>query len=232
MTLLTQDAFGAFKTPRIQKQLERGTRQLGVEIVTQARVTAITSTAVMVDGEEVLAYDVCVWAGGFTALPLAREAGLTVNERGQIMIDPFMRSLSHPDVYAAGDSAWPVENTGAPVRMSVFAALVMGAHTADCLANIAHHKALQPLSFSYYGQAIALGRHAAVGFMTYPDDVAIGPLYTGWIGFQFRGFFVGFTAYTLILERLFPGFFFWMGKRRVKNVAYHLSTHIEHSRSS
>ena len=56
----------------------------------------------------------------------------SVNERGQIVIDPYMRSISHPDIYALGDAAYPLEAPGVAVRMAAFTAAVMGAHGADC----------------------------------------------------------------------------------------------------
>ena len=43
------------------------------------------------------ACDACVWAGGFRAAPLAREAGLEVSAEGRIIVDAQLRSVSHPD---------------------------------------------------------------------------------------------------------------------------------------
>ncbi|MEZ4656286.1 MAG: FAD-dependent oxidoreductase [Caldilineaceae bacterium] len=69
--------------------------------------------AVRADGVELeadfLPADVVIWAGGFTASPLAQEAGLRVNSLNQTLVDPYLRSLSHPNIYAVGDAACPVE---------------------------------------------------------------------------------------------------------------------------
>ena len=44
-------------------------------------------------------FDVAVAGGAGADVPaLARESGLAVNERGQILIDPYMRSVSHPQI--------------------------------------------------------------------------------------------------------------------------------------
>ena len=137
-----------------------------------------------------------------------------MNERDQVVIDPFMRSLSHPAIYAVGDAAHPQEDPGVPVRMSAFTAAIMGAHGADCLAAVLCGKTPRPLSFSYVGQGIALGRGNAIGFNQYPDDRPNPPYITGWVGYQLRELFVRFLAGAARREVRWPGFFVWLGKRR------------------
>lgn len=173
-----------------------------------------------------MSFDICLWAGGFRPLPLAREAGFTVNERGQILVDPFGRSLSHPGVYAIGDAAHPVEEPGVPLRMSLLTAITRGAHAADNIAAWLMGKEQTPLSFAYYGQGIALGPEDAVGFMAYPADKPVGPILRGKTAVLVRNFFVWLIFYFLKLERRRPGFFFWMGKGRyakAQSVSSHLS---------
>jgi NADH dehydrogenase FAD-containing subunit len=164
---------------------------------------------------------VCLWAGGFTAPPLAREAGLAVNERGQIAIDPFMHSISHPEIYALGDAAHPLEPPGVQVRMAAFTAAVMGAHGADCLSAALRGKQPKPFSFAYAGQAIALGRRDAIGFNTYPDDRPRRPYFTGKLGYEIREFFVRLLADLPNIERRWPGSFLWLGKRRYAAIRRH-----------
>ena len=50
-------------------------------------------------------FEATFWATGAAALPLVRESGLKTDERGFVLIDPSLRSVSHPDVFAAGDTA-------------------------------------------------------------------------------------------------------------------------------
>jgi len=157
---------------------------------------------------------VCIWTGGFVAPLLAREAGLDVNERNQVIVDPFLRSISHPEIYAIGDAASPREDPGVRVRMSAFTAAILGAHGADCLVSVLRGKTPKPLSFAYVGQGIALGRHDAIGFNNYPDDTPRPPYFTGWLGYQIREVFVRYLAAAPQFERRWPGLFVWLGKRR------------------
>jgi NADH dehydrogenase FAD-containing subunit len=212
--LLTQGSFGQFLGKAVANSIRRSLTRLGVEIIDYTTVTAVRAHSIVTDqGSEILC-DMCLWMGGFVAPPLAREAGLEVNERNQIVVDPYLRSISHPEIYAIGDAAYPREIPGAPVRMSAVTATIMGAQGADSLSASLLGKAPKPFSFAYLGQGIALGRHNAIGFNNYPNDKSIPPYFTGWLGYQVREIFVRYLAAAPRLERHWPGLFVWPGKRR------------------
>ena len=213
VTLVTAGAACAFKGPRIQEHIMGALAEQRIEVVERTKVTAVTASGVMTAGN-LLAADVVIWAGGFVASPLARDAGLRVNELYQVQTDPFLRSLSHPRIYAVGDMADPIEEPGAPMRMSLFTALVSGAQAADNIVRDIKGRAPRPLSFAWYGQGIALGKRDAVGFATYPADVLAGPVLRGRPAVFVRNFFVRFLKTALELERRFPGFLFWNGRKR------------------
>ena len=73
---------------------------------------------------------------------------------------------------------------------------------------------LQPFSFSTFGQGVAIGR-SGVGFFSYPDDRQSLFILKGGTARHVRNFFVWLVTYVLKVERTFPGFFFWPGRRRV-----------------
>jgi selenide,water dikinase len=50
-------------------------------------------------------YDAVFWTAGAAALPMLRESGLRTDARGFVLVDASLRSVSHPDVFAAGDTA-------------------------------------------------------------------------------------------------------------------------------
>jgi NADH dehydrogenase FAD-containing subunit len=212
--LITQGELGLFLGKKAAAYMRQTLQRLGVTIQDHTTITAVGATEVLTQTGAAIPHDLCLWAGGFSVPPLAREAGLAVNERGQILIDPFMRSISHLDIYAVGDAAQPVEDPGVKMRMSAFTAAVTGAHAADCLSAVLRGKQPRPLSFAYAGQGIALGRHDAIGFNTYPADTPNRPYLTGWLGYQMREFFVRYLAGAASRERRLPGIFVWLGKGR------------------
>lgn len=105
--------------------------------------------------------DVVVWCTSFAHSPIAREAGLNVNDRGQILVDDHLRS-SDPSIYAVGDAAF-VEGR----RMSCALALPMGAYVADVLTNATR----DPFRMGFAAQCISLGRSdGIVQFVNYDDS--------------------------------------------------------------
>jgi NADH:quinone reductase (non-electrogenic) len=213
VSLVTQDAFGAFMPPHIQAEMRQALTRLKVSIHEHKAVREIKAHEAVLDDGSALSFDLCLWAGGFTVPSVARDSGMAVNERGQILIDPYMRSISHLDIYAVGDSAFPaVETGGVAVRMSAFTAAVMGAHGADTLSAALNGKKAAPLGFIYVGQAVSLGKSAAVGFRLTPDDKPTSPLFTGKLAARIREVFVHYLGATPMLERYMP--FWWMGKSR------------------
>ena len=195
--------------------IRRRLLSLGVEIVEQDEVNAVRARSVVLEGGRELECDLCIWTGGFVVSPLARDAGLPVNERDQMLVDPFLRSVSYQEIYAIGDAASPIEDPGvAHVRMSAFTAGIMGAHGADCLSAMLTGSTPKPFSFAYLAQAIALGRHHAIFFLLSPDDRPRPPYITGWLGALVRAAVVNFVVTATLVQRHFPGAFAWPGKGR------------------
>ena len=215
VSLVTRGSLALSWDKDVADAIRRRLVSLGVEIVDQSTVRAVRAQSVVLEGGRELECSLCIWTAGFVVQPLAREAGLAVNERGQILVDPFLRSVSHQEIYALGDAASPVEEPGvAHVRMSAFTAGIMGAHGADCLSAILSGKTPKPLSFTYLAQAIALGRHHAIFFPLSPDDRPRRPYITGWLGFLIREAVVSFVVTATMSQRRFPGLFAWPGKGR------------------
>ena len=212
--LVTDGPFGTFKGPRVECHFREAFAQQGIGIHEGQCVRAVEPGQLILSNGESLPFDLCLWAGGFRAPSLARETGFKVNDRGQILVDIFGRSISHPAVYAIGDASHPVEEPGNPMRMSLLTAVTRGAHAADNITAFLRGKAQTPLSFAYYGQGIAMGPNDAVGFLGYPDDQPRGPILRGKTAVVVRNFFVAMLFYFLELERRFPGFFYIVGKGR------------------
>lgn len=50
-------------------------------------------------------FDATFWATGASASPMLRASGLKTDAQGYVLVDPSLRSISHPDIFAAGDAA-------------------------------------------------------------------------------------------------------------------------------
>jgi NADH dehydrogenase FAD-containing subunit len=91
-------------TARGSRHIDLSLDRLGVEVITGARVAEVDhDRIVLTDGRELPA-DLTVWCGGFVCPPIATEAGLTTDARSVVITDGMCRSVSHPQVLAAGDA--------------------------------------------------------------------------------------------------------------------------------
>lgn len=109
-TLVTSAESVLAEFPRGARQrLERNLAAKGIEVLTRSRAVRIEPRRLVLADQRVLDSDFIVWAAAPAAAPWPRESGLAVDEQGFILIDRRLRSVSHPDVFAAGDVASMVD---------------------------------------------------------------------------------------------------------------------------
>lgn len=140
-----------------QRQLER----LGVEVITGAVVTAVSSHDVRI-GERVIPTRTVLWGAGVQASPLAKSLGVPLDRAGRVLVEPDLTIPGHPDVFAIGDLAAAVQADGTLVPGVAPAAIQEGQHTA---LNLERSVAGQPLrAFRYRdkGSLATIGRAAGV----------------------------------------------------------------------
>ena len=87
------------------RRLARALAGAGIGVCLNAPVVALGDGHVRLDDNSVLESDVTVLATGAAAPDWIRRTGLAVDNRGFVAVDGFMRSTSHPYVFAAGDVA-------------------------------------------------------------------------------------------------------------------------------
>ncbi|CAL9404275.1 oxidoreductase [Streptomyces sp. DH-12] len=153
---------GARLSPKARRHLRRAFDRLGVTVHAHTAVEAVEPTRVIAaDGTSVPA-DVTVWSAGFAVHPLAAASGLEIAGTGQIVVDRTMRSLSHPDVYAAGDCAHAIGEKGRPLPMSCASAGATATQaTAAIVARLTGGE-IPVTGLKYHGNHISLGRRDAI----------------------------------------------------------------------
>jgi NADH dehydrogenase FAD-containing subunit len=167
--LLSRDVPGPLMAPRARAHLDRALTRLGIEVRTGVEVVAVRADAVELAGGELVAADATLWTTGFTASPLAADAGFTVDERGRIVVDATLRSVSHPDVVAIGDAA-AIRQPWGTIHGTCQSGIPSGAHAADNIARVLAGRAARPFRFGYIHQPVSLGRKDAVIQFTHADD--------------------------------------------------------------
>ncbi|MFF9041689.1 NAD(P)/FAD-dependent oxidoreductase [Streptomyces sp. NPDC014892] len=162
VALAARGELGAWLSPKARRHLRRAFDRLGVTVHEHTDITAVEPTrAISADGTS-LAADVTVWSAGFAVHPLAASAGLRVAETGQLVVDRTMRSVSHPDVYAAGDSAYAIGDNGRPLPMSCASAGYTNMQaTAAIIARLTGRE-VPTVGLKYVGNHISLGQRDAI----------------------------------------------------------------------
>jgi NADH:ubiquinone reductase (H+-translocating) len=150
--------------------------------------------------------DAVVWAAAMVpSSGLAEAAGLALDPAsGRIAVDGALRSVSHPQVYAAGDAAAARSTTAGPLRMGCAAALPTGLHAARSILAEAAGREAPPLAFGYLAQCVSLGRHEAVIQFVRPDDSPRERFLTGRTATLVKEQVVRSTVRTLRLARRHP----------------------------
>ncbi|MFE5241036.1 MULTISPECIES: NAD(P)/FAD-dependent oxidoreductase [unclassified Streptomyces] len=160
---------GASMNPKARAYLQAALDRLGVAVRSGVEVAKVLPDAVVsADGEHIAA-DVVLWTSGTRVSPLAAAAGLEVDERGRIVTDTALRSVSHPDVYAVGDAAAIRQGYGV-MHGTCQGGMPTGVHAALSIVRVLQGKQPKPFRFGYYHTPVSLGRDDAVVQFTRPDD--------------------------------------------------------------
>lgn len=200
VTLLTRGRVLAGWSEAARAHVARTCERLGIERREGVAVESIAADRVE-SSRGPVPFDLCVWSVGFAVPSLAREAGLAVNERGQVLLDPMLRSISHPHVYAAGDIACPVEPPGDPMPMGCKSAGPTGAHVADQLARQLAGEPEQPFDYAVPLYCVSLGRREALVQATGPGGAPTGRVLTGRLAVWIKELICRGTIWILHLER-------------------------------
>ncbi|MBF6220549.1 FAD-dependent oxidoreductase [Nocardia abscessus] len=156
--LATRGELGGWLGQKARRHLLHAFDRFEITIHEHTTIERVEPSAAVADDGTVFASDATVWAAGFAVHPIAAASGLEVVANGQIRVDREMRSVSHPDVYAAGDSVFVIGDNGLPYPMSCASA---GPTSKQAIASIVGDRTgrkIAPASLSYIGNHISLGR--------------------------------------------------------------------------
>ena len=134
---------------------------LGVEVRTGTRATAVTEAGVQV-GDEFIPCRVKIWAAGNNASFVGKTLGVPVDRVGRVIVNDDLTIPAHPEVQVIGDLANFSHQTGQPLPGVSPVAMQQGRHAArNILAMIEGRK---PQRFRYWdkGSMATIGRNKAV----------------------------------------------------------------------
>jgi NADH:ubiquinone reductase (H+-translocating) len=134
-------------------------RRRGVDIRVETSLESVEAGAVVLSDGTRLDSETLVWTAGVTPNPVLREFGLPLDERGRVVVDPFLAVEGREDIYALGDCA-RVPNEATP---GVFDPPTCQ-HALRQSRRLAKNLRGKPKPYGYrsLGQAATLGRDKGI----------------------------------------------------------------------
>ncbi|TCO60715.1 NAD(P)/FAD-dependent oxidoreductase [Actinocrispum wychmicini] len=169
VVLIGREEPGAVMGPRAKAYMHASLERLGVQVRSGVEIIKVLPDGVELAGGESVAADAVLWTSGVRVSPLAAAAGLQVDERGRIVTDSALRSVSHPEVYAIGDAA-AVQQTYGLIHGTCQSSMPTAVHAAVSVVREMSGKQPKPFRFGYIHVPVSLGRNDAVIQFTHPDD--------------------------------------------------------------
>ncbi|UBU17862.1 NAD(P)/FAD-dependent oxidoreductase [Nonomuraea gerenzanensis] len=162
VALIARGELGARLSPGARGHLRRACDRLGVTVLEHTSVEAVEAARVLCADGTALASDATVWTAGFGISPVAAAGGLEVTGNGQIVVDRTMRSVSHPDVYAVGDSVHAIGDSGRPLPMSCASAGYTGRQAIEAIVARLTGRPVARTKLAYTYNHISLGRRDGI----------------------------------------------------------------------
>jgi NADH dehydrogenase len=180
----------------LSAKAESSLARLGVEVWKECPVTEIDAGRLRAGGRDVVAANV-FWAAGVAASPLAATLGVALDRAGRVLVEPDLTVPAHPAVFAVGDLAAFLHQTGKPLPGVAPVAIQQGRHAAENIVRAVRGQPAHPFRYADRGSLATIGRAAAVA--------AVGRLrfsgYPAWLVWLFVHIFwlIGFRNRFLVL---------------------------------
>jgi NADH dehydrogenase len=138
--------------------------ELGVEVRTGARVTAIEPGLVRL-GDEIVACSSALWAAGVRANPLTRSLGAALDRAGRVVVEPDLSIPGQPRAFAIGDAARVLGTDGQPLPGVSPVAMQEARTVARSIRRAIVGK--DTIVFRYFdkGQMSTIGRRRAIAMV-------------------------------------------------------------------
>jgi len=162
VALVARGELGARLSAGARGHLRQACDRLGITVLERTCVEAVEARRVLCADGTALASDATVWTAGFAVNPIAAAGGLEVTENGQIVVDRTMRSVSHPNVYAVGDSVHAIGDNGRPLPMSCASAGYTGRQAVEAIVGSLTGRKIANIKLVYTYNHISLGQRDGI----------------------------------------------------------------------
>ncbi|MDX1951202.1 MAG: NAD(P)/FAD-dependent oxidoreductase [Verrucomicrobiota bacterium] len=199
----------------LAESAQRQLADLGVEIRTNTRVTALREKVVETTSGTIHAENI-IWAAGVAANPLTRKLGVELDRAGRVKVAPDLSVPGYPEAFAIGDMAYLVDAKGVLVPGVSPAAMQMAEHVAEMIREELNSPAARErrMPFVYWdkGTMATIGRSRAVAKIKDFEFTGF-PAWMAWLGVHLL-FLIGFrNKIAVVLQWVYSYFTYKRGSR-------------------
>jgi len=146
--------------PDLSKSARRQLDDLGVRVLTGAKVTGIDEHGVYL-GPECIRAATVIWAAGVRATALTERLGAPLDRAGRVLVNRDLTVPGHHNVFAIGDMTY-LEQDGKPLPGVSPVAMQMGRRVAGNIRNDLADKPYEEFHYFDKGNMATIGRKAAI----------------------------------------------------------------------
>jgi NADH:ubiquinone reductase (H+-translocating) len=147
---------------RLGEYVVRKLQERGVEVRLGVKATEVTTSSAMLEPGGPLPTATVLWAAGITVNPLLAKTGLPLNRWGAVIVEPTLRVVGHPNVFALGDCAAVPKGDGTTYPPTAQNATREAPVVARNIAAAIHGGRPAPFRFTSLGSLATIGNYQAV----------------------------------------------------------------------
>ena len=145
-----------FNRKSATKALEE--RKVWIDLETAVEAIESDTISLTYKGQlDVLPVDIVLWTVGTQVSQALRSLPLKQNQRGQLIVNPQMQIIDHPDIFALGDIAECHDATGQKVPATAQTAFQQADYTAWNIWASLSDRSLLPFRYQPLGEMMTLG---------------------------------------------------------------------------
>ncbi len=161
--------------PWLVGRARRRLQNLGVDIKTSSVIKGVRKEQIITVSENI-SYDLLVWTGGVRANRILEKLGLTLNKKGQVVVNEFLEA--YPGIFAIGDNAEFKTSSTIPVPWNVPVAESEARRLAKNIAKEIRGRAKSPFRpWPHYPYVLTVGKKYAIADLVFIKFSGI----TGWL---------------------------------------------------
>jgi NADH dehydrogenase len=145
----------------LARRAEASLRELGVAVRTGCAVTEMGDGFVDAGGTKIPTTTI-LWAAGVRASPLAGTLGVPLDRVGRVVVEPDLSIPGDARVFAIGDLAAFLHQTGAPLPGVAPVAIQQGRHVAASVRSDLAGERRRPFHYHDRGSLAVIGRARAI----------------------------------------------------------------------